>query len=75
MLPVMLKFSAFWLERFSKSHFLPKMDTHNMYTKQRQEPFLTPFQSFLKKCLKRSIGIGKSIVEFFSVAISARVCK
>ena len=34
-----------------------------------------PFSIFFKKGLKRSIGIGKSMVEFFSVAISESVCR
>ena len=74
MLPVMLKFSAFWLARFSESHFLPKMDTHNI-EKTKAGAISYPSSIFFKKGLKRSIGMGKSMVEFFSVAISESVCR
>ena len=45
--------------------------THDTET-QKRTPY---FPLFSRKGLMSSMGIGKMIVEFFSVAISASVCR
>ena len=46
-----------------------------IYLAWSRKIFSYPSSLFFKKGLNRSIGMGKSIVELFSVAISESVCK